>query len=90
MASDAPAAAGVVRARLDGCYRDDARHSAATVNVTDRCNLACTHCFAFRAGYPNQAPPSVRDEMRDAALLETLARLRDRHGIGTMLWMGAA
>ncbi len=88
MGPDAPGAGGPLRARLGGRYRDDARYPAAMVNVTNRCNLACTHCFVFRGGNPNEAPPSVRDEMSDAAVLETLARLRDRHGIRTMLWMG--
>ncbi len=77
-----------IRARLVGHYRDDAPYPAALVNVTNRCNLACTHCFIYRAGNPNEAPASVRDEMDDAAVLDTLTRLRDRHGIGHMLWMG--
>lgn len=77
-----------VRARLAGRYRDDARYPAAMVNVTNRCNLACAHCFIYRAGNPNEAPRVVRDEMSDDAVLATLAGLRDRHGIRTMLWMG--
>lgn len=88
MGPDTPAPADLMRARLGGCYRDDAPYPAAVVNVTNRCNLACTHCFVFRAGNPNEAPTSVRDEMSDTAVLDTLVRLRDRHGIRTMLWMG--
>ncbi len=77
-----------ILARLGGRYRDDACYPAAMVNVTNRCNLACAHCFIYRAGNPNVAPPSVRDEMSDADVLATLAGLRERHGIRTMLWMG--
>ena len=73
---------------LVGHYRDDAAYPAAMVNVTNRCNLACTHCFIYRQGNPNEAPVSVRDEMDDAAVLDTLTGLRDRHGIDHMLWMG--
>lgn len=77
-----------IRARLVGQYREDAAYPAGLVNVTNRCNLACAHCFIYRAGNPNEAPASVRDEMDDAAILDTLTRLRDRHGIVQMLWMG--
>lgn len=78
----------MIRATLTGHYREDARYPAAMVNVTNRCNLACAHCFIYRDGNPNEAPASVHDEMSDAAILETLAALRDRHGIASMLWMG--
>ena len=83
-----PARRGAVRAEVGGRYRADARYPAAMVNVTNRCNLSCAHCFVFRDGNPNAAPRSVRDEMPDDVLLATLAALRDRHGIETMLWMG--
>jgi uncharacterized Fe-S cluster-containing radical SAM superfamily protein len=75
-------------ARLTGHYREDRRYPAAIVNVTNRCNLACRHCFVFREGNPNQAPASVHDEPANDDLLATLAALRDRHGIVSMLWMG--
>ena len=78
----------MIRARLTGRYREDARYPAAMVNVTNRCNLACRHCFVYRDGNPNAEPPSARHEMPDATILETLTALRDRHGIGSMLWMG--
>ena len=78
----------MIQARLSGHYREDARYPAAMVNVTNRCNLSCRHCFVFRDGNPNQSPTSIRDEMSDEAILETLAALRDRHGIVHMLWMG--
>ncbi len=76
------------RVVLSGHYRDDALYPAAMVNVTNRCNLSCAHCFVYRDGNPNEAPVSVRDEPSDEVLLETLAALRDRHGIRAMLWMG--
>ena len=78
----------MIRARLSGHYREDARYPAAMVNVTNRCNLACRHCFVYRDGNPNAEPPSARHEMPDATILETLTALRDRHGIESMLWMG--
>jgi sulfatase maturation enzyme AslB (radical SAM superfamily) len=77
-----------VRAHLTGHYRDDGRYPAVVVNVTNRCNLSCTHCFVFRAGNPNVAPPSVRQEPTAASILQTLAALRDRHGIVAAVWMG--
>lgn len=77
-----------IRAVLSGRYRESAIYPAAMVNVTNRCNLACAHCFIYRDGNPNDAPASVRNEMADDVLLETLIGLRDRHGIVSMLWMG--
>ena len=76
------------RAELSGSYRADARYPAAMVNITNHCNLTCAHCFIYRDGNPNEAPDSIRAEMGDEAMLATLERLRDRHGIGTMAWMG--
>lgn len=78
----------MIRARLTGSYRDDARYPGAIVNITNRCNLACAHCFVFREGNPNEAPESIRAELADEEILETLRELRDRHGIVSMLWMG--
>jgi len=78
----------MIHAQLSGHYRDDGRYPAAVVNVTNRCNLSCQHCFIFRDGNPNEAPVSVHDELSDAAILETLIGLRDRHGIVSVLWMG--
>jgi MoaA/NifB/PqqE/SkfB family radical SAM enzyme len=78
----------MIRAQLSGHYRDDGRYPVAAVNVTNRCNLTCQHCFIFRDGNPNEAAVSVHDELSDAAILDTLVGLRDRHGILSVLWMG--
>ena len=78
----------MIRAELSGHYRDDGRYPVVVVNVTNRCNLTCQHCFIFRDGNPNEAPLLVRDELSNAAILETLIGLRDRHGIASVLWMG--
>ena len=57
---------------------------AALVNVTNRCNLKCTHCFVYRDANPNASV----DKMNDATMLHQLEVLRDRHGIKSMLFMG--
>ena len=46
----------MIRAVLTGHYRDDGRYPVVVVNVTNRCNLSCQHCFIFRDGNPNEAP----------------------------------
>ncbi len=60
------------------------QYFGAMVNVTNRCNLTCEHCFIFRDGNPN----SAEGEMSADKVLSELERLRDRHGIQRMLWMG--
>lgn len=62
----------------------DREFRAALVNVTNVCNLSCTHCFVFRADNPNRP----KDKMDDATMLSQLEKLRDRHGIRSMLFMG--
>jgi len=59
-------------------------YPGAMVNVTNRCNLACEHCFIFREGNPNE----LEGEMKPERILAELERLRDRHGIRSMMWMG--
>ncbi len=56
----------------------------ALVNVTNVCNLDCSHCFVFRASNPNRP----RDKMDDATMLHQLRVLRDKHNIRSMLFMG--
>lgn len=62
----------------------DRPYHGALVNVTNVCNLSCRHCFVFRADNPN----SPKDKMDDATMLAQLERLRDKHGIRSMLFMG--
>ena len=59
-------------------------YPGAMVNVTNHCNLKCKHCFVFRDGNPNQPA----GEMKPERLLSELRRLRDRHGVRYMMWMG--
>jgi MoaA/NifB/PqqE/SkfB family radical SAM enzyme len=60
------------------------RYPGAMVNVTNHCNLECKHCFVFREGNPNRPT----GEMKPERMLSELRRLRDRHGVRSMLWMG--
>jgi MoaA/NifB/PqqE/SkfB family radical SAM enzyme len=78
----------MIHAELSGHYHDGSRYPVVVVNVTNRCNLSCQHCFIFRDGNPNEAPISMHDELSNAAILETLTGLRERHGIVAALWMG--
>ena len=59
-------------------------YAGALVNVTNVCNLSCTHCFVFRADNPNRP----KDKMDDATMLHQLEVLRDKHHISSMLFMG--
>ena len=74
---------------LDSVLKDptnfgDGDYPTAMVNVTNVCNLACSHCFVFRADNPNDA----HDKMDDATMLAQLEALRDKHNIKSMLFMG--
>lgn len=60
------------------------RFPGAMVNVTNRCNLTCAHCFVYTDGNPNDPGGDIPDD----ELLAQLERVRDRHGIYGMLWMG--
>lgn len=62
----------------------DREFPGALVNVTNVCNLSCTHCFVFRADNPNKP----KDKMNDATMLGQLEKLRDKHNIKSMLFMG--
>lgn len=68
-------------------YRAEARYPAAMVNVTNRCNLSCAHCFVYQDDNPNAAL-GPRRELSTDEMLKILVALRDRHGLGHMLWMG--
>ena len=60
------------------------RYPLGIVNITNHCNLACKHCFVFRDGNPNDSG----EEMSPAQVLAEVTRLRDRHGLRRMIWMG--
>lgn len=77
-----------IRANITGNYSEAKPYSTVVVNITNHCNLNCRHCFVFREGNPNEAPVSIRDEMADDVMLDTISRLRDRHQIRSALWMG--
>jgi MoaA/NifB/PqqE/SkfB family radical SAM enzyme len=57
---------------------------AAMLNVTNRCNLTCAHCFVYTDGNPNDPAHDISD----AELLAEVERVRNRHGLFGMLWMG--
>ncbi len=59
-------------------------YPAAMVNITNKCNLRCRHCFVFR----NANPTSIQNEMSTERMLERLSFLQKKHAIHTMLWMG--
>jgi MoaA/NifB/PqqE/SkfB family radical SAM enzyme len=75
------------RVILEQGYLPHEHYPAALVNITNRCNLSCAHCFVFRDANPN-APQRPHDEIGDDEFLALLAGLRDRHGVQFMLWMG--
>ena len=62
----------------------DREFTSGLVNVTNVCNLSCTHCFVFRADNPNKP----KDRMDDQTMLHQLKTLRDKHGVKSMLFMG--
>lgn len=75
------------RVVLTNGFRDDLQYPAMFVNVTNRCTLACKHCFVYRNSNPNEKQPA-RHEIPDDDLLAIIEALRDRHGVHVMLWMG--
>lgn len=75
------------RVRLEHGFSEGGRYPAMFVNVTNRCNLSCAHCFVFREANPNEAT-SPRLEQSDEEMLATIEALRDRHGVVAMLWLG--
>ncbi len=54
------------------------------VNITNKCNLRCKHCFIFRDGNPNHS----KTEMNDETMVQQLKSLQKEHQIQNMLWMG--
>ncbi|MCW9035922.1 MAG: radical SAM protein [Rhodospirillales bacterium] len=62
----------------------DKTFRVALVNITNACNLKCTHCFIYRDGNPN----STRDKMDDDTMLYQLKKLKEKHGIEFIYLMG--
>jgi len=60
------------------------QYPAAMINVTNRCNLRCRHCYLYAEGNP--ADPD--DQLPDEELLAELVRIRARHSLFAMVWMG--
>ena len=58
----------------------------ALVNVTNRCNLKCKHCFVFREGTPNT--PTKKNEMPATEMIKEIKKYKRKYGIFRMLWMG--
>ncbi|MCP4161617.1 MAG: radical SAM protein [Deltaproteobacteria bacterium] len=65
-------------------YNKKGYYPIALVNVTNRCNLKCKHCFVFR----NENPNDASDEMETEEMLKRLKSLQAEYGIEQMLWMG--
>ncbi|NVM04681.1 MAG: radical SAM protein [Candidatus Helarchaeota archaeon] len=57
------------------------QHKSAIVDVTDKCNLRCKHCFYFREEHDSR-------EMESKGFLEGLKILQKRHNIISMGWSG--
>jgi len=77
---DGPASLGAVRLTME----PPPQYPAAIVNVTNRCNLRCRHCYLYVDGNPNDEQEHIPDD----AFLAAVARLRDRHGLLAMVWQG--
>ena len=59
-------------------------YPSAMVNITNKCNLKCKHCFVSRKDNPNNR----QNEMSTPLMLSTLSKVQKEYGIDTMLWMG--
>jgi MoaA/NifB/PqqE/SkfB family radical SAM enzyme len=57
----------------------------ALVNITNRCNLKCKHCFVFREGTPNTP---TKNEMPAEKMIKEIKKYKKKYGILRMLWMG--
>jgi len=61
-------------------------YPTALVNITNKCNLKCKHCFVFREGNPNT--PTEKNEMPAELMIKEIKKYRRKYGILRMLWMG--
>ena len=57
------------------------RYPAAMVNITNKCNLRCAHCFVFRDENPN----SPHGEMDTPTMLAKLSELQQFNGMFSRL-----
>ena len=57
------------------------KHRSSIVDVTDRCNLRCKHCFYFREEHDSE-------ELDADDFLKGLRTLKERHSIRSMGWSG--
>jgi sulfatase maturation enzyme AslB (radical SAM superfamily) len=62
------------------------KYPSALVNITNKCNLACKHCFVFREGNPNTS--TEKSEMATNVMIEEIKNYQRKYGILRMLWMG--
>ncbi len=60
------------------------QYPAGIINITNRCNLKCTHCYLYADGNPSDQS----DQIPDRELLAEVERIRDRHGLISMVWQG--
>jgi hypothetical protein len=60
------------------------QYPAGIINITNRCNLKCKHCYLYTDGNPNDRDDHIPDE----ELLAEVKRIRDRHGLIAMVWQG--
>lgn len=58
----------------------------ALINITNRCNLKCKHCFVFREGNPNT--PTEKNEMPAEVMIKEIKKFKQKYRIFRMLWMG--
>lgn len=58
------------------------RSSYASINLTNKCNLRCSHCWYQRETHP-ETPELTADEF-----VEKLAALKEEHNITSVTWVG--
>jgi MoaA/NifB/PqqE/SkfB family radical SAM enzyme len=58
------------------------RSSYASINLTNRCNLRCSHCWYHREEHPS-TPELTADEFVDG-----LTKLKEEHNITSVTWVG--
>ena len=58
------------------------RYPYATVELTERCNLRCKHCYFFKD------KRGRLEDLPDQEIITRLAELQQRYGIKAMSWAG--